>query len=232
MNQVLHVIRIQTINWRFRVAVPLGVLALVFGINYALFVAIGDPAPPGGWSTGAVMSVYFAVFGTYVQTMTQLFPFALGLGVTRRAFHAGVALLVAVESVAYGVLLAVLGRIEVAAGGWGIDMSFFALGFLRRDDPFTQVLVFAAPFAALSMAATVMGLVFKRWGLLGVWAVLAALVAVVGGAAVLVTWQSSWPAVGSWFAGQPMLALAIGYPLVLAVVLGGLGRLAIRRATP
>ncbi|HZG89054.1 MAG TPA: hypothetical protein VEZ42_02470 [Pseudonocardia sp.] len=232
MEQVLDVIRIQTINWRFRVAVPLGLLAVVFGINYALFVALGDPAPPGGWTTGAVMSVYSAVFGTYLQTMTQLFPFALGLGVTRRAFYAGVALLVAVESVAYGVLLTALSRIEVAAGGWGIDMSFFALEFLRRDDPVTQVLVFAAPFAVLSMAATVMGLVFKRWGALGVWAVLIALIAVVGGAAVLITWRSAWPAVGTWFAGQPLLALTTGYPLVLAVLLGGLGWLAIRRATP
>ncbi len=232
MSQVLSVVRIQLINWQYGFGVPLGILALVFALNLALFASLGDVAPPGGWTTGALMSIYITFGVGYLQTMTQTFPFALGLSVTRRAFYAGVTLLILVESLLFGALVTLLGLVERATGGWGLRVAFFDLGFLRVDNSLLQWLVYSAPFAALGLLGVAMGVVFKRWGQTGVYAVVIAATVLLGGAAVLVTAQGWWPSVGSWFAGQPVTALAAGYPLVLALLLGGAGWLAIRRATP
>jgi hypothetical protein len=77
-----------------------------------------------------------------------------------------------------------------------------------------------------------MGVVFKRWGQLGVYAVVIAFGVIVAVAVVLVTWLQLWSAVGSFFVDTPPLVLLAGYPLLLALVLGAAGFLAIRRATP
>ena len=75
------------------------------------------------------------------------------------------------------------------------------------------------------------GLVFKRWGMNGVFTLgLTALLAA-GGLIALVTWQREWGAIGRWLIDQPT-GLIAGWPALLAVLLAGAGYLAIRRATP
>ncbi len=232
MNRVLAVVRIQLVNWGLTLGVPVGILALVLGLNWALWASIGDAVPPDGRITGGVLSIYITVGVGYLQTMTQTFPFALGLSVTRRAFYTATALLAAVEALALGALLLLLGLLERATGGWGLGLKFFAIDFLVVGDPLLQWLVYAVPFAALAALGIFAGVVFKRWGQVGVYAMTLAPVVVLAGVAVLITWRGWWPAVGSWFATQPPPALFAGYPLVLALLLGGAGWLAIRRATP
>jgi hypothetical protein len=232
VRELLGVVRIQLVNWRYGYGMPLAILAMVLGINLALFATIGDAAPPEGRTTGAVMSIYI-VFGVgYLQVITQSFPFALGLGVTRRAFYAGTALLAAVEALGFGALVLLLSALERATGGWGIGLRFFLLDFLVVDHPLLQWLVYAVPFAALSALGIFTGVVFKRWGQVGVYATTLVPLVALSGAAVLVTWMGWWPELGGWFAGQTTTALFAGYPLVLALLLGGAGWLAIRRATP
>lgn len=232
MKELLGVVRIQLVNWRYGYGMPLGILALVLGVNVALFASIGDLAPPEGRSTGGLMSIYI-VFGIgYLQVMTQSFPFALGMSVTRRSFYAGTALLVVLEALGFGALMLLLVLLERAIGGWGIGLTFFALDFLVVDDPLLQWLVYAVPFAALAALGIFTGVVFKRWGQVGVYAMSIVAAVLLGGLGVLTTLRGWWPAVGNWFAGQAPPALFAGYPLILALVLGGAGWLAIRRATP
>jgi hypothetical protein len=76
------------------------------------------------------------------------------------------------------------------------------------------------------------GVVFKRWGQAGVYTMTISAGVLLAGLTVLITWRGWWPAVGTWFAGQSSTALFAGYPLVLALLLGAGGWLAIRRATP
>jgi hypothetical protein len=88
------------------------------------------------------------------------------------------------------------------------------------------------PFLPAVALFALIGVVFKRWGQNGVWALLLGSGLALGGLTVLITWRDWWPDLGAWFAGQPVLALTSGYPLVVAVVAGALGWLALRRATP
>ncbi|WP_214404445.1 hypothetical protein [Pseudonocardia lacus] len=232
MKQSLAVVRIHLVSWRFIGIMPVAILALVLVLNLALFGSMGDIIPPDGRTTGGVLSIYITVAVGYLQAMTQSFPFALGLSVTRRAFYAGTALLVAIEAAAAGALLLGLKVVEQASGGWGLGIKFFAIAFLVVDNPLLQWLIYAVPFAALSAMAVFVGVVFKRWGQAGVYALTIALGVGLAGAVVLITLQDWWPAFGGWFAEQTPLALFAGYPLVLALLLGGAGWLAIRRAIP
>jgi len=232
MKELLGVVRIQLVNWRFGYGLPVGILVMVLGINLALFASLGDVIPPQGRSTGALMSIYITVGAGYLQVITQTFPFALGLGVTRRSFYGGVALLAALEALGFGALVLLLSLLERATGGWGLGLRFFVLDFLVVDHPLMQWLVYSVPFAALAALGMFTGVVFKRWGAAGVYTAAIALVVVIAGSVVLITLRDWWPRVGGWFAAQAPTALFAGYPLALTLVLGGAGWLAIRRATP
>jgi hypothetical protein len=232
VNRVLPVVRLQLVHYRFGMGLPVGILALVLGLNLALFASMGDAIPPDGRQTGGLVSIYIVVGVGYLQTMTQLFTFALGMGVTRRAFYAGVSALVVVEAAGFGTLVWLLGLVERGSGGWGLGLRFFRLDFLTVADPLLQWLVYAVPFLAFAAVGVFFGVVFKRWGQPGVFAV-----CVLGGVAivalvVLVTLRSGWPAVGGWFVGQPVPALFAGYPLALAGLLAAASWFALRRATP
>jgi hypothetical protein len=232
VNRVLAVVRLQLVSWKFGLGMPLGILTLVLAINLALFGSLGEIVPPEGRTTGGMLSIYI-VFGVgYLQTMTQLFTFALGLSVTRRAYYAGVTLLVAAEAVAFGALVLLLNLLERASGGWGIGLKFFALDFLTVDDPGRQWLIFTVPFLLFGALGVFSGVVFKRWGQAGVYAMTVSVGVGLAALSVLVSWQGWWPAVGSWFAGQTATALFAGYPLAIALLLGAGGWLAVRRATP
>ena len=232
MKRVLDVVRIQTINWPWVLAWPLALLALILGFNVVLFGVIDDAAPAQGRVTGALMSIYIVMLVAHLQTITQVFPFALGMGVTRRTFYAATALVVTAQAVVYGVVLLVLAQVERATGDWGVGVRFFELPFLVQSNPFGQWLVYTVPFLAVSAIGVFLGVVFKRWGQPGVYTVTVGSLLVLGGLAVLVTWQQWWPAVGSFFTGQSTFALFTLYPLLIALVLGGAGWVAIRRAMP
>lgn len=232
MKRVFDVARIQMVNWFWIFVFPPLLLLGVLLVNLGLFVAIGDAAPPDGRSTGAVLSIYMVMLVTHLQTMTQVFPFALGLSATRRDFYAGTGLVVGAQSALFGALLLLLVRIETATGGWGINLRFFSLPFLLQDGLFAQWLVYTVPFLALSAIGVFAGVVFKRWGQPGVYALTVGSSLVLAVAAIVVTWQRWWPALGSFFTTRSTFALLAGYPLVIAIVLGGAGWLAIRRAAP
>jgi hypothetical protein len=233
MRRVLDVARIQSMNWLAIFGMPLAVLGAVLLVNVVGFaVSSADATEPDSRSTGAILSIYLVMLIAHVQTITQAFPFAIGMSVTRRAFYSGTALLVTAQAVVFGIVLLVLGYIEQATGGWGVNVRMVALPFLVESNPFAQWLVYAVPFLTFSAVGVFAGVVFKRWGAIGVYVLGIGAVLVLGGLATLVTWQQWWPVVGSFFTQQSTFALLTVYPFVLAVVLGGAGWAAIRRATP
>jgi hypothetical protein len=232
MKRVNDVVRIQMVYWPGLFGWPLGILALTFVVNLVVFGSIGDAAPPEGRVTGAIMSIYIVMLIAHLQTITQVFPFALGLSVTRKAFYLGTAVVVAAQSVLFGLLLVLLEQVEQATNGWGLQLRFFGLDFLVQDNLVAQWLVYTVPFLALSALGVVLGVIFKRWGQTGLYVALVGSAVVLTAAVLMITWQKWWGSVGSFFTEQSTLALVAGYPLLIAVALGGLGFLAIRRATP
>jgi hypothetical protein len=232
MRRVLDVARILTVNWQLVLGLPVLILAVTLALNLAIFGTIGDGAPVEGRMTGAMVSVYFVMAISHLQTITQIFPFAIGLSVTRRAFYAGLGLVVVAQAVGYGLLLTVGAWVEAATDGWGLSVRFFGLDFLPQGNFLVQWLAYTVLFLAITAIGVFVGVVFKRWGQLGVWVTIVGTAVLFTGLTLLVTWQRWWPAVLAFFAQQPPLALVAGYPLVIALVVGTAGWFTLRRATP
>ncbi|WP_300016483.1 hypothetical protein [Pseudonocardia sp.] len=225
MTRIVDVARLQLMDGRKAVGLPLGIMATVLALN----VAIAFIASSGDLSTGGVSAIYVVVAIGQIQVITQFFPFALGLGVTRKEFYAAALLYALVQAMAFGLVLAAGLAIERATGGWGVGLGFFRFG--APENLLLAWLVFAAVLLGCSAVGLGFGVVFKRWGQLGVYAVLIGLAVVLVGAMAVIGWQGWWPQVFSALGDQPPAA-AVVYPLLLALLVGGAGWLGLRRATP
>lgn len=174
--------------------------------------------------------VYFAVLG--VQAIGRSLPFGLALGVSRRSFHSGTALLGTALALAFGLVLAALQAIERATGGWGLSMRFFRVPYLLDGPWYTTWLTSAVVLLAVFVYGMWFGIVYSRWGLLGTLGFIAAQALVVTAGAVTVTFEHwrLWSAAGESFAGLTALGLT-GVIAALALLLLAGGRATIRRVT-
>jgi len=233
MNRVVAAARLHTAHPLVTFGVPWLVAGLSFAINWAIWALADIPVRSDGAAvTGGVSALYITVLVVFVQAVTQLLPFAMGLSLSRRAFYLGTALMGAVQALGYGVVLAVLTRIENATDGWGVALDYWAPGALEVDSVFLQVVVSGAPMLAVIAAGVGIGVVQKRWGPNGTWGLILGSLVLFGGLAVLVTWLRAWGDVGSWLVDQSAVTLAVGIPLVLAAVLAVLSFTGLRRVVP
>ncbi|GGM49455.1 hypothetical protein GCM10011608_38020 [Micromonospora sonchi] len=230
MNRALTVARLQFVAWPLVVGWPWGILASSFLINLAIFASIGDADPEP--TTGGLASIYIVMFIACVNVIIQEFPFAMGLGMSRRSFYLGSLLHFVGQAIVYAGVLHLLSVVEKATGGWGLDLTFFGLPFLLVENPVLRYLAFAIPFLLLGFLGFAIALVFKRWGINGMLTLSTAAFVGIGGLAALTTWRGWWPAIGGWFADQSGGALLVGWPALLALPLAAVSYLIIRRATP
>lgn len=231
MNRVLQAARLHLVHPLVILGIPWVVVSLSFAINVAIWALTPAGEADGGF-TGGVMALYVTVLVVYVQAVTQLLPFAMGVSVSRRTFYLGTALVAVVQSLFYGIALSVLVTIENATGGWGSELNFWAPGPFEVDDPFLQVLTSGAPMLAFAFVGVGIGIVHKRWGQAGTWGLIIGSMVVFGGLAILVSWLDAWGAVGGWFAAQSLVTLTVGLPVAVALVAAAVAFPGIRRVVP
>lgn len=232
-DRVLAAARLSTVAVRDRVGGAWLILAAIFVVHQAIWWVIranaGDEAT--GF-TGALTSFYFIVASTYLAVMTQVMPFALSLGITRRHFYLGTSLLVAAETLFNAVILTLMLHVERWTDGWGLQVQFFEMGFMAQPNLFLQVLVYWVPLMTISFVFLAIGAVFRRWGQLGVWAFSIGVFVVVAAVVMYITWQNAWLSFGMFFVETPTILLLAGYPLILAALSVVGGYLVLRRAQP
>ena len=241
MNTLVKIARYHLVQpWQYLV-VPWGVLTFSFLVSivpYALIpvghhtalTAHGVVSVPNARYTGASSSffIYFLVLG--IQSIGRSLPFGLALGVSRRTYYTGTALLAAALACTNGLAVAILQAIERATGGWGVQMSFFRVAFVL-DGPW--YLTWLSSFVGLTLLFVYgmwFGIVYRRWGALGTIAFIAAQVTLVLAVVVIVTWAHGWTGVGHFFTGLTAAGLT-GMLAVLAAALLVGGHATIRRAT-
>jgi hypothetical protein len=231
MSRLLAVARLHTVAWQGTFAWPWIILSISFLVNLALFASIVD-AMEEKPITGGLMSIFVVTLVLFVSAVTQVFPYALGMGVTRRTFYAATALVAVAVSIGFAIPLYVLMLIENATGGWGIGLRFFGveLASVGGDNP-AQILVYAVLMLLCTFVGMFIGVVYVRWRTNGALTLTAAAVLVPGLLAALVTWQGWWGAIGSWLSDQSVLSLYAGWPLVLVLAAAVAGMVTIRRAT-
>lgn len=232
MNRVLSAARLQIVHPAMIFGIPWLVVAISFAINWAIWALADLRSVPDAGFTGGVMALYFTVLVVFVQAFTQLLPFAMGVSLSRRAYWLGVALVGVLSALGYGIALAALTALGDATDGWGVGLQFWAPEPIATESFALQVVYSGAPMLAFIFSGIGIGVVFKRWGAAGLWALAIGLVLLLGGLAVLVTGLDAWGAVGGWFADRSVATLSIGLPAALAVAVAGLSFVAVRRVVP
>ncbi|MBN1091121.1 hypothetical protein JKP75_18545 [Blastococcus sp. TML/M2B] len=231
MNRVLRAGRMHLVH----PLVILGIPWLVVGISFAINVAVWHLTPAGeddGGFSGGILALYITVLVVYVQAVTQLLPFSMGISLSRRTFYLGTALVAAAQALLYGLSIAVLVAIENATDGWGAGLSFWAPGVFEVDDVFLQILASGAPMLAFMSVGIGIGIVHQRWGQTGTWGLMIGTLVFFGGLAILISLLEAWRTVGDWFADQSTLALTAGLPLAIAAVVALISYPGIRRVVP
>ncbi|GAB3448772.1 hypothetical protein GCM10027517_34200 [Phycicoccus ginsengisoli] len=228
MNHALRVLRLHLVPGPLAVLWPWLILAISFVVNLAIF-SLSDIAATDR-STGGLGSIYGVVLFATMAFCTQSFPFALGLGITRRAFVAGTALYLVAQALGAGLVLTLLAVLERATDGWGISMRFFTPGFVHQDNPVAQFAVYAVPFLAMSCLGLGLGTVLKRWGATGMYWLSIGSIVLVGATMALIGWRDWWGPVLRFFTDTDPVALVAGYPLLVAVAAMGFAWLGLRRA--
>ncbi|MGY1841695.1 MULTISPECIES: hypothetical protein [unclassified Modestobacter] len=233
MNRVLAAARMHLAHPLVIFGVPWLVVGIAFAINLAIW-GVGDVAAqtPGGGTTGGLASLYITVLVVFIQAVTQMFPFAMGVSLSRRTFYLGTTLVAAGQALGYGVALTALNSVERATDGWWMGLRFWGPGAIDVGNPVPQVVVYALPMLACAFLGMAVGVVHKRWGANGLWTLAIATLVLLGGITVLLTGLDAWGDVGRWLVAQSVYAYTLLLPALAAVALAGLSWTGLRRAVP
>lgn len=231
MNRIVPAARLQLVNWPSIVGWPWGILASSLLINVALFWALREQ-PDVEPTTGGLASIYIVMLVACITSIAQDFPFAMGLGITRRTFYLANVAQFTGQALVYAALLYLFALIEDATGGFGVNLTFFGMPQLFTDNPLVIYLSYVMPFLLLGFIGIFITIVYKRWGVNGMFTLMLASLFGFGGSAVLITWQGWWIAIWNWFADQPSAMLLLGWPALLTLPLAAASYLVIRRALP
>jgi hypothetical protein len=208
---------------------------IIFGItpvsHHTALTANGlvSVASMDGRYTGALCSFFLMFLVLGVQSIGRSLPFGLALGVSRRSYYTGTALLAVSLACADGLALTALQAIERVTGGWGVNMGFFRVPYLLAGPWYQTWLTSFVGLALLFVYGMWFGIVYRRWSLFGTLTFIAAQVTVLLGAALVITGAHGWTGVGHFFTGLTVAGLT-GLLAVLAVALLAGGHATIRRA--
>lgn len=220
------------LNLAFAFAVAIVIYALIPVSHHDVLTAHGTVSVPnidGRW-TGAIASMFCTLFAVSVQTIGRSLPFGLSLGVSRRSYYTGTALVGVVMAFVNAAGVALLQAIERATNGWGVTMSFFRVPYILDGPWYATWLTAFIGGAMLFVYGMWYGIVYRRWGLFGTMTFVAAQVLVALAGVLAVTWTHAWPSVGGFFTGLTALGLTGVVAALAAVLLVG-GHATIRRAT-
>src|SRR5699024_5366188 len=133
--------RMQACAW------PLLPVTFALAIILAVGAIVGSQGPEARaemyeglqWN-GAIFALLGPLIGYGFTSMGQYFPLALGLGLTRREFAAGVSAVFLGNALVYSVLITIGKTIEKATEGFGLGIRFFDVFYTSTGAPW-QTLV-------------------------------------------------------------------------------------------
>lgn len=220
MNRTLDIVRIHLVDRRIVLGTALAVVLAV-----AVMVALSEVFGPEVSTNGLLGGLYAGLAAAQVQTMSRLLPFLLCMGATRRVVYAGTLLFVLAETALVGALLLVARTVEQLTGGWGTGLSTVGSAWLAAGDPFTQWIVYVAPFLAVFPLVLLGSAVAARWG----WGGLATGAVLAGAAALAVA--IGLPPLLAGLIGLPA-AFAVAVPVAIGILFTGAGWFVVRGVTP
>jgi len=193
-NRAIAVTRLHVVNTWSVFALPAIIMGVILIANIAIWALIfaNTPAADQGnvreglqySGSASYIFVYMAIVA--IQSTAVTFPYALGFGVTRRAYAGGSALAYLGLAVVYTIALTVLGFIEELTHGWGFGGRMFTAIYFGGDSWYVRSFVYFAFLLFFFFAGAMFGAVYVRWratGIVGAFAVI--ILALIGLAAIL-----------------------------------------------
>jgi hypothetical protein len=229
MKTLVNIARYHLVDRLTYLVLPWGFMTFSFLVN----VVIAGLVPAGlhGYYTGGLVTLYCFLFACGALSMTRSLAFGLMLGVSRRVYYLGTALLVLVLGVVYGLGLTVLQAIERATGGWGLNVNFFRVPWIL-DGPWYQTWLTSFVLLVLFFLYGMWyGLVYRRWSLPGLATFIAAQILVGVLVVVVVAVTHNWLAFGHFFSSTLTLPTLLAVLAAVGVLLGLGGFTTIRRVT-
>jgi hypothetical protein len=243
MNTWINVARYHLVNRLNYLVLPWTWLAFAFAVDLVIFalipishhpvstahgvVQVQDASGRDAGGLGAIVAIFFAMG---VQTVARSLPFALALGVSRRSYYTGTALLALALAAAYGLAITALQAIERATGGWWLATHIFRVPYILDGPWYLTWLTMSVVLALLFTYGMWFGIVYRRWNLPGTLAFIAAQVTILLAAMLLITWSHAWTGTGHFFTTVSAAGLT-GLLAALAVALLAGGYATVRRAT-
>ena len=169
MNIMIKVARYHLSRPVLFLGTPWAALAFAFAVN---------AATGGRTLRDGVVVIFIMFFTAGAQRIGRWLTFALALGLSRRSFYAGTALLGVSMSLVSGLVIAGLQAIERATSGWGLSIAFLRVPYLLNGPWYATWLTSFVGLSALFVYGMWFGIVHRRWGMLGVLAFIAAQVLV------------------------------------------------------
>ena len=228
MTTLQNVARYHLVDRITYVALPWGTLAFSFLVN--LVIASQVAPDVNSYYTGGLLSIYVFLLICGALSMTRSLPFALMLGLSRRSYYLGTALLVVCLGIVYGLALAVLQVIERATEGWGVDMHFFRIPGILDGPWYLTWLTSFVLLVLFFLYGMWYGLVYRRWSLPGLVAFIAPQILVVLAVVVAISMTDSWHAFGDFFSTATASALT-GVLAAITVAMGVGGFTTLRKVT-
>jgi hypothetical protein len=228
MNTWLSVARYQLTNKLGFVILPWAILALDFVIVLVIFTA--TPAAGHGHPSyaGALASIYILLLIVGAAAIAQQLPFALALGVSRRSFFTGTALLTVAVAAVYGLGLTVLQLIERGTGGWGLNLHFFRVPYLLAGPWYLTWLTSFVGLALMFAWGMWFGIVYRRWSVIGLLSFIAAQVLALAAVLLIIAAANAWTSVGHFFTTLTITGLTGLLAALTAALLAG-GYATVRR---
>lgn len=235
-KRVVSVMRLHLVNRGQIIVVPWLIMSFIFAISLLIGWILRVSLSPA--DLGEANIQYGGAFGYFliymlvlaVMAINQTFPFAQSYSVTRKDFYVGTVLTFLTLSLAYSVLITVLGWVEDMTNGWGVRVSLFSPDYFSpnlAERYFITVVLFVFFF----MTGMAVASVYVRWRVNGMLIFFGLLILILVGLAALVTFTEQWPAVGNWFATMGLTGVA-AWTLVPSTLAAIAGYFLLRKATP
>lgn len=235
--RLLNVIRLYAANPFTVVLLPFIILIGILAVNIVIWVIINIAAGPTGMpqaenglqysGAGFYPFVYFLIVA--VQSISITFSIALGYGTTRRNFYLGTVITFVLLAAVFAALMAGLGLIEAATGGWGLGGHMFTSIYFGQN-AWTRLLVFFFGLLFALFTGSGFAAVWVRWKATGLVIAFGLLAVLVLGSIALLTFTSNWGLVGNVLDAGPLGFTA--WLLVPAGLSAIAGYFILRRATP
>ena len=144
MNRPLAVARMQMLNKWLYLGIPGIILVSSTVIAIAVLAMVPSDSGEGTRMAFSGQSVMWYFLAAGVQSLSLTFPFSQAMSVSRRSFYIGTLGLFSALALGLGVLYWLLGLVERATNGWGVDGNIFALPWIAESAWWIQILLYFA----------------------------------------------------------------------------------------